>query len=73
VRELHVYGESAELGKRGKVQHRGYGKLLMKKAEEICRKNKKKKLLVISGIGAKAYYKKLGYKKDGYYMSKTFF
>ncbi len=72
VRELHVYGESAELGKIGKVQHRGYGKLLMKKAEEICKKNKKRKLLVISGVGAKMYYKKLGYKKYGYYMSKTF-
>ena len=29
-----------------------------------------KKMLVISGIGAKEYYKKLGYIRDGVYMSK---
>ena len=27
-------------------------------------------MLVISGIGVREYYKKLGYSKDGVYMSK---
>ncbi|MFH1972160.1 MAG: tRNA uridine(34) 5-carboxymethylaminomethyl modification radical SAM/GNAT enzyme Elp3 [archaeon] len=72
VRELHVYGQAIGVGQDGEVQHKGFGKKLMDKAEEISIKNKKKKLLVISGIGVKAYYYKLGYKEDGPYVSKTF-
>ena len=70
IRELHVYGELTELGEKGKVQHKGYGKLLLKKAEEISRKNKKNKIVVISGIGVREYYKNLLYKKEGAYMVK---
>jgi elongator complex protein 3 len=74
VRELHVYGQSLMIGeKSGKEisQHKGLGKLLMKKAEEITRKNKIKKLFVISGIGVREYYKKLGYSLEGVYMAKN--
>ncbi len=70
IRELHVYGEATSLGKRGNVQHKGLGKRLMFEAERIARRYKIKKLYVISGIGVKKYYFKLGFKKDGYYMSK---
>ena len=52
------------------MQHRGYGKKLMEKAEEIAKKHGKNKMLVISGIGAKEYYKKLGYGYEGVYMGK---
>jgi len=73
VRELHIYSKVLEIGKKGKsLQHMGFGKRLMKKAEEICKKNKIKKLYVISGVGTREYYRKLGYKKDGYYMAKLF-
>ena len=72
IRELHVYGKATGIKKKGKVQHKGFGKQLMEKAEQICKKNNKTKLLVISGIGVREYYiKKLGYKKDGPYVSKT--
>ncbi len=73
VRELHVYSSAVEVGKEAKskqVQHRGYGKMLMKKAEEIAKKRGEKKMLVISGIGAREYYKKLSYRKEGPYMGK---
>ena len=70
IRELHVYGELTELGEKGKVQHKGYGKLLLKKAEEISRKNKKNKIVVISGVGVREYYKKFGYKREDVYMVK---
>ena len=71
IRELHVYGQSTALGEKGLVQHKGYGKKLMKEAENISKKEWGcKKLLVISGIGVKEYYRKLGYSKDGPYMSK---
>ena len=74
VRELHVYGTATGLGgegnhKRG-VQHRGLGKRLLKTAEDLAKKAGKKKLAVISGVGVREYYKKLGYKREGSYMSK---
>ncbi len=72
IRELHVYGKATGIKKKGKVQHKGFGKQLMQKAEQICKENNKTKLLVISGIGVREYYiKKLGYKKDGPYVSKN--
>ncbi|MDP3918977.1 MAG: tRNA uridine(34) 5-carboxymethylaminomethyl modification radical SAM/GNAT enzyme Elp3 [Nanoarchaeota archaeon] len=70
VRELHVYGQAIDINKEGEVQHLGFGKKLMLKAEEICKENNKNKLLVISGVGVRGYYKKLGYVQDGPYVSK---
>ncbi|MCK4670135.1 MAG: tRNA uridine(34) 5-carboxymethylaminomethyl modification radical SAM/GNAT enzyme Elp3 [Nanoarchaeota archaeon] len=70
IRELHVYGAAAQIGKRGEIQHKGMGKLLLQTAEDLAKKNKKKKMVVISGIGVKNYYKKKGYKKEGPYMVK---
>lgn len=73
IRELHVYGESTELGKRGKIQHRGIGRALLKKAEEIALKRGFKIVYVISGVGAREYYRHLGYKLDkkGIYIVKS--
>lgn len=71
IRELHVYGPALKLGEKGKFsQHTGLGKWLMNEAEKIALKNKIKKLSVISGIGVREYYKKLGYKLEGSYMVK---
>jgi len=77
VRELHVYGQSLELGKKASSilhQHRGLGKLLMKRAEEIAKKEKTKitKIKVISGVGVREYYKKLCYRLEDNYMIKKF-
>ena len=74
IRELHVYGQALNLGEEGaESQHIGLGKRLMQKAEEIVKKIKIKKLKVISGVGVREYYKKLGYKLDeeGIYMVKN--
>lgn len=70
IRELHVFGPAVGLGKKGNVQHKGVGKVLLKEAETISKKNKKEKIIVISGVGVRDYYKKLGYKKEGVYMVK---
>lgn len=69
IRELHVYGKSEKLGEKG-IQHTGCGSRLLKKAEEIAKAHGMKKILVISGIGVRAYYRKQGYKKESYYMAK---
>ena len=53
------------------VQHTGLGKKLMKEAEKISKEEfDAKKLLVISAIGTREYYQKLGYSLYGPYMSK---
>jgi elongator complex protein 3 len=74
IRELHVYGSMVPVGKgakREEWQHRGYGKELIEHAEEIASGAGYRKLSIISGIGAREYYRKLGYELDGAYMSKT--
>jgi elongator complex protein 3 len=70
IRELHVYGSATAFGKKGTVQHRGLGKELMRTAENIAKKNSKNKIVVISAVGTREYYTKLGYKKEGVYMVK---
>jgi elongator complex protein 3 len=71
LRELHVYGTATAIGEEGVVQHKGWGKKLMAKAEEIARENSKNKMVVISGVGVKEYYRKLGYCGEGPYMAKN--
>ncbi len=69
LRELHVFGTAMEIkGKKGVTQHTGIGKELLSQAESICKKNKKDKLVVISGVGVREYYLKKGYKREGPYM-----
>ncbi|RLG45449.1 MAG: tRNA uridine(34) 5-carboxymethylaminomethyl modification radical SAM/GNAT enzyme Elp3 [Thermoproteota archaeon] len=74
VRELHVYGPLVPVGREAfpyGVQHRGLGRKLMEKAEEIALEHGISKIYVISGIGVREYYRKLGYKRWKYYMLKT--
>jgi len=52
------------------VQHKGLGKWLMNEAEKIVKEEKIKELAVISGIGVREYYKKLGYGLKDTYMVK---
>ena len=70
IRELHVYGTATAIGNEGIVQHRGWGKKLMQKSEEIALKHDKNKMVVISGVGVRGYYQKIGYTLEGPYMVK---
>ena len=74
VRELHVYGKSLRIGEKEKneIQHSGLGKKLMKEAERISKEEfDVKKILVISAVGTREYYQKLGYSLYGPYMRKS--
>jgi len=76
VRELHVYGSVVPVHERdlNKFQHKGYGTLLMEEAERIAREEHgSTKIAVISGVGTRNYYSKLGYSLDGPYMSKKLY
>lgn len=77
IRELHTYGQLVPIDKekgvrsKEKVQHTGFGKKLVQEAEKIAKKNKFKKLAVISGVGVRGYYRKLGYRLLNTYMVKN--
>ena len=73
IRELHVYGSMLALGEKspGSWQHRGYGRELIEKAEELAKDAGYDKLSVISGIGVREYYRRYGYEFDGRYMTKN--
>ena len=71
MRELHVYGSEAGLGNDGEYQHQGFGKRLVQTAENRAREAGFEQLAIISGIGAREYYRQqLDYHKDGPYMMK---
>lgn len=72
VRELHIYGQSLKLDEKdfNASQHKGFGRMLMKEAEKIAKKEKAKKISVISGVGVREYYKNLGYMLEDTYMVK---
>jgi elongator complex protein 3 len=73
VRELHVYGKSLKIGEKSKndIQHSGLGKKLMSEAEKIAKEDfDSNKLLVLSAVGTREYYQKLGYSLLGPYMAK---
>lgn len=75
LRELHVYGGYIPKGTNPDnnskvVQHRGYGKQLIRRAEMIAYLNGFSTMSVISAPGTVFYYKKRGYAKVGRYMVK---
>lgn len=80
VRELHTYGKVVPCKDNlkyyknnsifinqddsNKSQHKGFGKKLLNRAEEIARNNGFFKMAVISGVGVRDYYRKIGYNID---------
>jgi len=74
VRELHVYGQMLNVGRKANNhswQHRGLGRLLMAEAEQIAKfEFGVDALSVISAVGTKKYYEKLGYNRHGHYVTK---
>ena len=73
VRELHVFGPEVPLRARLErvAQHHGLGENLLREAEGIARGEfKAARLSVLSGVGAREYYRSLGYGLEGAYMVK---
>lgn len=75
VRELHIYGQAVSVGSKevnDSYQHRGYGAKLLMEAERIAKDEVGvEKIAVISAVGTRQYYRKLGYNQDGPYVSKV--
>jgi elongator complex protein 3 len=73
VRELHVFGPEVPLTEKitDAAQHKGLGKALLAEAERIARNEfGADKVAVLSGTGAKEYYRNEGYSAEGHYMVK---
>ena len=72
IREIHTYGRQIPFSKKGDApQHRGLGKKLLKEAEKIARREYGKKgVAVIAAVGARDYFRKLGYELKEEYMIK---
>lgn len=73
VRELHVYGKVVPVGAKagdGSNQHRGLGSSLLNSAEVIAKEYSRSKLIVISAVGTREYYRRRGYNNDGPFVSK---
>lgn len=73
IREVHTYGKLTKINKQDKrsPQHIGLGKKLIAEAEKIAKKEFGcLKMAVISGVGVRNYYRKLGYKLKDTYMVK---
>jgi elongator complex protein 3 len=74
IRELHVFGPELALSSRREnaAQHKGYGKALLREAEKIAREEfGRNYMAVLSGVGAREYYRAEGYKLQGAYMIKA--
>jgi elongator complex protein 3 len=73
IRELHVYGEMTPVGEESSDwQHRGWGEQLMDEAERIASEiYDMDNMVVMSALGTKQYYGRLGYQKEGVYVSKS--
>ena len=59
------------IGHEGELQHKGLGSKLLKYAEEIAIEHGKNKMVIISGVGVREYYRKFGYILEGPYMAKS--
>jgi len=75
IRELHVFGSEVSLGQKQErtAQHQGLGVQLLQEAEKIASEEfHARSLSILSGVGAREYYRQLGYRQVGAYMVKEF-
>jgi elongator complex protein 3 len=72
VRELHIYGPEVPIGMESPNawQHKGLGRELLAAAERAAKAKGARRILVLSALGTRLYYKKAGYSYEGAYMGK---
>ncbi|MGQ9586897.1 MAG: tRNA uridine(34) 5-carboxymethylaminomethyl modification radical SAM/GNAT enzyme Elp3, partial [Thermoplasmata archaeon] len=72
IRELHVYGQMVPISERSGEhwQHRGYGEGLLSECERRAVEYGLREVRVTSGVGARGYFRQLGYERKGPYMAK---
>ena len=71
IREVHVYGQSLEVGAAGlpgAAQHAGLGTRLLDEAARIARERGFPRLAVIAAVGTRLYYASRGFTRGERYM-----
>jgi len=73
IREVQSFGKQIQISTKSKdsAQHRSFGKKLIVEAEKIAKANNYTKIAIISGVGVREYYQKLGYHLEDTYMVKN--
>ncbi len=73
IREVHVYGRTVSLGAREKsaAQHRGLGSELVREACRQAQAAGYDTVSVISAIGTRGYYRKLGFEDGQLYQHRS--
>jgi elongator complex protein 3 len=73
IRELHVYGPALALGARDgtRPQHRGLGRWLIDEAVTRARAAGFGALSVISAVGTRPYYRRLGFEDGALYQQRA--
>jgi elongator complex protein 3 len=71
IRELKVFGKIVSIGEHGTDwQHRGFGRRLVERSEQLAQSYGAEVLRVTSGVGVRGYYASLGFTLEEPYMSK---
>jgi elongator complex protein 3 len=73
IREVHVYGQSLEMGEgqKGAAQHIGLGTRLLERAEELAKVADFERMAVIAAVGTRGYYARRGFDMGDLYMVKS--
>ena len=71
IREVHIYGQSLGIGAAAgeEAQHRGLGRQLIERCRELATAAGYERLAVISAMGTRAYYRRLGFEDGDLYQS----
>jgi elongator complex protein 3 len=74
IREVHVYGQSVRVGEEAdrQSQHKGLGKKLITQSINLAQDAGYKGIAVISAIGTREYYSKLGFTLGELYQHQDF-
>ena len=71
IREVHVYGFATSVDAQGNsAQHHGLGRQLINCACAIARDAGYRRINVISAVGTRDYYRRLGFADNGLYQQK---
>lgn len=76
IRELRVLGPETPVGRPAVgtgLQHRGLGRALVERAEAVARDAGGRRLAVMSAVGTREYYRRLGFERAGPHMMKPLF
>jgi elongator complex protein 3 len=78
IRELKVLGEEIPVGEQSTTrvagyQHRGLGRGLLERAAEYTRTAGHDRLYVLSAVGTRPYYRRLGFEGTGAHLAKRVF